>query len=100
MGLIDLFPTLSDLCGVIPPKGLDGLSLVPLLRDPNKATSRKLITAFGPGNHSVRTDRWRYIRYADGSQELYDHETDPNEWENLASEPEQQKLIEELKKGL
>ena len=38
------------------------------------------------GNHAVRSDRWRYIRYADGSEELYDHDTDPNEWINLAAD--------------
>ena len=38
------------------------------------------------GNHAIRSDRWRYIRYADGSEELYDHEADPNEWSNLAVE--------------
>ena len=43
---------------------------------------------YGKGNHAVRDDRWRYIRYADGSEELYDHDKDPNEWANLAKNPE------------
>ena len=43
---------------------------------------------FDPGNESLRTDRWRYIRYADGSEELYDHNNDPHEWTNLANNPE------------
>lgn len=97
VGLIDLYPTLSDLCGITPPAGLDGQSLAPLLREPKKKTGRRLVTAFNPGNHSVRTERWRYILYADGSQELYDHDTDPNEWRNLANKPEHQALIEEFK---
>ena len=81
VGLIDLFPTLTDLCGVEPPKGLDGQTLASLLRDPAKKTGRRLITTFDPGNYSVRTEKWRYILYADGNQELYDLKADPNEWE-------------------
>jgi hypothetical protein len=54
------------------------------------------LTTHGPGNHSVRTDRWRYIRYADGTQELYDHDADPNEWTNLAGRSEHAALMREL----
>jgi arylsulfatase A-like enzyme len=100
VGLIDLFPTLTDLCNVKAPEGLDGQSLAPLLRDPSKVTNRKLITTFNPGNFSVRTDRWRYILYEDGSEELYDHQSDPNEWNNLAGNPEFQSVIKRLKDGL
>lgn len=100
VGLIDLYPTLSDLCGITAPDDLDGQSLVPLLREPHQTTARKLVTAFNPGNHSVRTERWRYILYADGSHELYDHDADPNEWTNLADKPEHQALIAELKSNL
>ena len=63
-------------------------SLRPLLADPKAAWSLPAITTHGRGNHSVRTDHWRYIRYADGSEELYDHTKDPFEWTNLASKPE------------
>ena len=45
------------------------------------------ITTHNRGNHSVRSERWRYIRYADGTEELYDHRNDPHEWKNLASDP-------------
>lgn len=100
VGLIDLFPTLTDLCGVEAPAGLDGESLVPLLRDPAKVTGRKLMTSFSEENFSVRTDRWRYILYQDGSEELYDHEKDPNEWDNLSKDPDKRSLMDELKKGL
>jgi arylsulfatase A-like enzyme len=98
VGLIDLYPTLAELCGVMPPEGLDGHSLVPLLRTPSLSTGRAVITTFDPGNVALRTDRWRYIRYADGSEELYDHRSDPNEWNNLAKDPHHARRIGELRR--
>ncbi|WP_442508432.1 sulfatase [Novipirellula sp. SH528] len=86
VGLIDLYPTLTQLCGVTPPEGLDGQSLVPLLHDPAQRSERVVVTMFDPGNVSLRSDHWRMIRYADGSQELYDHRNDPHEWHNLADD--------------
>lgn len=100
VGLIDLFPTLTALCDVKPPEHLDGESLVPLLRDPSMNTGRKLVTTIGPGNSTVRTERWRYILYKDGSQELYDHKNDPNEWTNLTGNPEHAAIISELRESL
>ncbi|WP_234044352.1 sulfatase [Haloferula rosea] len=100
VGLIDLYPTLTDLCGVKPPEGLDGQSLAPLLRNPDQKTGRKLVTVFDKGNHSVRTERWRYILYQDGEEELYDHQGDPHEWNNLASNPEYRSLMNDLRRGL
>lgn len=85
VGLIDLYPTLTELCQVKAPGELDGQSLVPLLRDPDHDTGRAVVTMFDRGNTSVRTAHWRYIRYADGSEELYDHRSDPDEWRNLAA---------------
>ena len=52
------------------------------------------------GNHALRADRWRYIRYADGTEELYDHEKDPNEWDNLAQEPKYSAIIDSYRKWL
>ena len=83
--LLDIYPTLVELCGLPPGSGLEGRSLVPLLRDPEAAWERPVVTTHGRGNHAVRSERWRYIRYADGSEELYDHHADPLEWRNLAS---------------
>jgi len=53
----------------------------------NKQWDRPVVITYGLNNHAVQTERWRYIRYRDGGQELYDHERDPNEWTNLASIP-------------
>ena len=97
VGLIDLFPTLTDLCGVEAPEGLSGQSLVPLLRDPDKVTGRGLVTMFDPGNYSVRTDRWRYILYSDGNEELYDLKADPHEWDNLAGKKEYLDVAKKLR---
>lgn len=85
-GLIDLYPTLLEICGLAPQAGLEGRSLVPLMREPGREWPWPAITTFGPGNHSLRTTRWRYIRYGDGSEELYDHDVDPHEWTNLAGD--------------
>ena len=102
VGLIDLYPTLAELCGVEAPDKLDGQSLVPLLREPERSTGRAVVTTFDPGNTSLRTDRWRYIRYADGSEELYDHREDPHEWDNLAGSgeyaPTKKRLSERIRR--
>jgi arylsulfatase A-like enzyme len=98
VGLIDLYPTVAEMCGVEPPEGLDGRSLVPLLRNPSHSTGRAVITTFDPANVTLRTDRWRYIRYADGSEELYDHRADPNEWDNLAKDPNYARRIRDLRR--
>jgi arylsulfatase A-like enzyme len=87
-GVVDLFPTLNELCGLPAVAGLDGQSLVPLLRDPQRAWDRPALTTHGLANHTLRSERWRYIRYADGGEELYDHANDPHEWTNLAGKPE------------
>ncbi|TWT65267.1 sulfatase [Allorhodopirellula solitaria] len=81
-----VYPTLLELAGLSADGSCDGASLVPLLRDPMAAWNRPAVMTYLRGNHAVRSDRWRYIRYADGSEELYDHEVDPNEWNNLAGD--------------
>ncbi len=100
VGLIDLYPTLAELCGLPPAKGQEGLSLVPLLTDPAAARDRPGLTTFGRGNHSVRTERWRYIRYRDGSEELYDHASDEMEWTNLAREARHEPVKKDLARWL
>ncbi len=81
--LIDIFPTLLALNGLQPDPTQEGQSLTPLLDDPKADWQHPAITSFGPGNHAVRTERFRYIHYNDGSEELYDHSNDPHEWHNL-----------------
>ncbi|PHQ32124.1 sulfatase-like hydrolase/transferase [Rhodopirellula bahusiensis] len=87
VGLIDIYPTLAELCELPPPGGLQGLSFRRLLDNPDGPWDRPALTSTKAGNHTVRSDRWRYIRYVDGSEELYDHDVDPNEWHNLANDP-------------
>lgn len=86
VSLLDLYPTLIELCR-LPPRGdLAGTSLVPLLSNPNQDTGRMVVTTFDDGNYSLTGRRWHYIRYRDGSEELYDSQADPHEWKNLADE--------------
>jgi arylsulfatase A-like enzyme len=95
-----IYPTLTGLCGLPRPESVEGHDLRPLLADPKAAWNNVAITTFGQSNHAVRSDRWRYIRYADGSEELYDHASDPYEWTNLAGRPEHQEVKTELQKRL
>ncbi len=85
---MSIYPTLTDLCGIDTPKHVAGKSIRALLADPQAAWDRPAMTTFGYKNHAVRDEGWRYIRYANGDEELYDEAKDPYEWENLASKPE------------
>jgi arylsulfatase A-like enzyme len=82
--LLDIYPTLVDLCRLPPREGLEGHSLAPQLKDAKARRPWPAITTHNQGNHTVRSEHWRYVRYADGSEELYDHRNDPHEWTNLA----------------
>ncbi len=93
--LIQVFPTLVELCGIRQRKGLEGVSIKALLDDPSAEWSRPALTTYKPNNHAVRSERWRYIRYSDGAEELYDHSKDPNEWHNLAGKDEYRKVMDE-----
>jgi len=84
VSLLDIYPTLLDLAGLPAKPDNDGHSLLPLLKDPDAAWPHCPLMTMGKGNHAIRTRRWRYIRYRDGSEELYDHKYDPWEWSNLA----------------
>jgi hypothetical protein len=88
------------LCGIEARTDLDGVSLMPLLKNPDQQWERPAVMTYGRGNHAVRSQRWRYIHYSDGSEELYDHKNDPNEWHNVAGKSEYKSVIEKLKKWL
>lgn len=100
VSLIDIYPTLLELAGLPAKADNDGLSLVPLLKEPQQAWPRPALMTEGPGNHAVRSDRWRYIRYSDGSEELYDHQHDVWEHDNLASDPKHANLLEEHRRWI
>lgn len=81
--LLDLYPTLVELAGLPKPEGMEGLSLKPQLDHPEQVRARPAICTHNAGNHSVVDQHWRYIRYADGSEELYELRSDPQELTNL-----------------
>jgi arylsulfatase A-like enzyme len=87
VSLMDIYPTLLGLCGLPSREGLQGESLLSLLRDPQASREAPALTTYLQGNHSLRSERWRYIRYSDGGEELHDHDADEMEWTNLASDP-------------
>jgi iduronate 2-sulfatase len=115
--LVDLHPTLADLCELPAPKELTGKSVKPLLNDPNAAWDKPAITQVtrGPGKqksnaknagptmgYSIRTERFRYTEWDQGTKgtQLYDYETDPQELTNLASDPKLAETVAALKKQL
>ncbi len=100
VSFVDIYPTLADVCGLPTPKHLEGRSLKSLLQNPQAEWSYPAITTHGKDNHAVRSERFRYIRYADGSEELYDHAKDPMEWTNLADDQTHRQTKVELAKWL
>ena len=97
---MSIYPTLCDLAGLPTPKHLEGQSIKKLLQDPKAAWDLPAITTHGYQNHTVRTEAYRYIRYADGGEELYDEKTDPLEWKNLASDAKYASVKTDLAKWL
>lgn len=98
--LLDIYPTLVELAGLPTRDDQEGLSLVPQLRTAATTRERPAITSHNQGNHAIRSGRWRYIRYADGSEELYDLLADPQEWINLVGRPEHAAVIAEHRRWL
>ena len=88
VGLIDLYPTLASLCGLPKPAThtLDGFDLTPILRGTSTERGAPVVSTYGRECQSLRDARFRYTRYRNGTEELYDHENDPNEWTNLAND--------------
>ena len=99
--LIDIYPTLTDLCGLGVPDRLEGISMRPLLMDPERPWKKAAFTSQAANRHSLRTERWRYTEW-DGpaSAELYDHQSDPGEFTNLAKDPKYSATVAELSRLL
>lgn len=98
---MDIYPTLIELCGLNPEEGLDGRSILPLIHNPKSKWDYPAISIHGEDNYSIRTEKWRYIRYRDGGEELYDHSKDPHEYKNLINKNNRhkyKKLIESFPK--
>ena len=98
--LMSIYPTVCELAGVPTPKHVEGVSIKPLLENPAAEWTRPALSTMFKGNHTLRTADWRYIRYADGSEELYDERTDPHEWTNLADKPGNADMKAKLSKYL
>ena len=98
--LLDMYPTLLELCNLPPNQELEGVSLMPQLLDANAKKARPAITTHNHDNHGIRTEKYRYITYADGSEEFYDMEQDPNEWHNLIDDSAYASQIAEHRKWI
>ncbi len=96
VSLLDLYPTLLELCGLPEREGLDGRSLVPLLRDPEGEWDHPAITTYDFNEFSIRSGDWHYIHYIDDSEELYNLRRDPEEWTNLARNPAHREVRDRL----
>ena len=98
VSLVDLYHTLTELCGLPPKPGISARSLVPLLRDPQSIWPHAAITQLSaPNEYAVSTQDWRYIHYRDGGEELYDIVADPYEWTNLAGKSNHAAKLAELR---
>ena len=100
VNLLDIYPTLVELCGLPPNPENEGTSVVPLLRSPEQARAVASVTTYGRNRHAVRLRNWRYIQYDDGTEELYDLAKDPEEWTNIAPDPGFETIKMELRKHL
>jgi arylsulfatase A-like enzyme len=97
---MSIYPTLCDLAGIPTPKHVQGASIRPLLENPSAEWKIPAVTTWLFNNHTVRNDQFRYIRYNDGGEELYDHGNDPNEWTNVAGQPQYAAVKAELARWL
>lgn len=97
VSLMDIYPTLAELCNLPPKDSLDGRSIIPLLKNPEKEWDYPAIISSSRMDFGVSKGKWRYLWYHDnGGEELYNLENDPHEWFNLAGDPEYKKIIEEM----
>ena len=101
VNLLDIYPTLASLTGCEPPEEqLEGNDLSVLMKDPDAAWDEATVTTFGYKNYGVRSERYRYIVYEDGTEELYDHKEDKWEWHNLAERPEYADIKETMREEI
>jgi len=101
VNLLDIYPTLASLTGCAPPeKQLEGNDLTVLMKNPKASWNKTSVTSFGYQNYGIRSERYRYIVYADGTEELYDHEQDKWEWHNLAANPEYADVKAKMRRGI
>ena len=100
VSMLDIYPTLIELCGLAPKNELQGRSLVPLLKNPQAQWNRPALTTYGRNNHSLRSEHYRYIHYSDGTEELYDHDKDELEWNNLARDMKYTEIKKQLAEWL
>jgi iduronate 2-sulfatase len=98
--MLDIYPTLLDLCGLPANDFNEGKSLRPLIENKQKKKDYFAITSYGRNNHAVVSDQFRYIQYEDKTEEFYDHEIDKNEWINKVDDPFYLKKINKLKLAL
>lgn len=97
VSLLDLYPTLLEAANLANNDQVEGHSLMPLLKNSSATWSHPAISTMGFGRHTVRTEDYRYITYEDGTEELYDHTKDPQEWTNVVHDPYYSQIKEELK---
>jgi arylsulfatase A-like enzyme len=101
VGLIDIYPTLLRLCSLsAPAHELDGVDLSAILAGRSMNRGKPVLSTWGQGNHALRDESFRYIRYRNGDEELYDHSTDPREWRNLAADAQYDAVRRRLSRGL
>jgi arylsulfatase A-like enzyme len=98
--LLDMCPTINDLCGLPQPAGLEGHSLLPQLQDANAEREWPAITTHNHDNHGIRSRDWRFIQYADGSEELYNMRDDADEWNNLAQDSAYAEVLQQHRKWI
>ena len=96
VSLIDIYPTLISMCGLPEVEGLAGNDISELLKNPRKKWDKPCLSTFMPGNFVVHSEKWNYIRYADGSEELYNVSGDENEFYNLAGDKKYDKIKRQL----
>ncbi len=97
VSLVDIFPTLTELCGLNPKEGITGNNLIPLLRDPSANWDAPVITSLGDKHYSIIKDQWHYINYDGTEEELYNLKEDPEEWYNLAGEASHEYMKQQLR---